>query len=89
MERLNGHTKIWLIIYDVSCQDKGTNWDTWLPFACFTYNTTAHTITKYTPYELEFGRKFNIPETLQPLYNYDDFVQTIRNKMQIGYKLVK
>jgi transposase InsO family protein len=34
---------------------QGTNWSIWLPYACFVYNTTPHTMTKYTPYEILFG----------------------------------
>ena len=48
---------------------------------------------KYTPYDLLFGRSCNIPGILQsnpqPLYNYDDIVQVIKNKMQISYKIAK
>jgi hypothetical protein len=61
-------------------------WDEWLPFACFTYNTTPHSVTKYTPYEVLFGRIANIPGKLQrqpqPLYNFDDIVMDIRQKIQ-------
>jgi hypothetical protein len=39
-------------------------------------------MTKYTPYEILFGRKANIPGTLQqipvPVYNYDDLVYDIK-----------
>jgi hypothetical protein len=61
------------------------NWDEWLPFASFTYNTTPHSVTKYTPYEVLFGRLANISEKLrqpQPLYNFDDIVLEIKNRMQ-------
>jgi transposase InsO family protein len=54
---------------------KSSDWDKCLPFACFTYNTTPHSVTKYTPYDVLFGRIANIPGKLrqpQPLYNYDD-----------------
>jgi hypothetical protein len=68
------------------CDTKINNWDEWLPFASFTYNTTPHTITRYTPYEVLFGRTANIPGRLQrqpqPLYNFDDVVKDIKYKMQ-------
>jgi hypothetical protein len=68
------------------CDTKLNDWDEWLPFACFTYNTTPHSVTKYTPYEVLFGRIANIPGKLQrqpqPLYNFDDIVSGIKQKMQ-------
>jgi hypothetical protein len=68
------------------CDKRVNNWDEWLPFASFTYNTTPHSVTKYTPYEVLFGRTANIPEKLQrqpqPLYNLDDIVLEIKNRMQ-------
>ncbi|PNF43128.1 hypothetical protein B7P43_G18013 [Cryptotermes secundus] len=68
------------------CDMKLNNWDEWLPFACFTYNTTPHSVTKFTPYEVLFGRIANIPGKLQrktqPLYNFEDIVMDIKQKMQ-------
>jgi hypothetical protein len=62
------------------------NWKELLPFACFTYHTTPHSVTKYTPYEVLFGRIANIPGKLQrqpqPIYNFDDVVLHIKNRMQ-------
>jgi hypothetical protein len=62
------------------------NWDELLPFACFTYDTTPHSVTKYTPYDVLFGRIANIPGKLQtqpqPIYNFDDIVLQIKNRMQ-------
>ncbi|KAL6421450.1 hypothetical protein ACFW04_013905 [Cataglyphis niger] len=31
------------------------NWDEWISFAMFTYNTMPHTATGYTPFELIYG----------------------------------
>jgi hypothetical protein len=60
-------------------------WDQLLPFACFSYNTTPHSITGYTPYEVLFGRKCKIPEILQKwvqaLHNYD-IVGVIKRQIQ-------
>jgi hypothetical protein len=36
--------------------DKDNNWDTLLCYAMFTYNTTIHSSTGFTPYELIFGK---------------------------------
>lgn len=75
------------------CDPKSFNWNTWLPFACFSYNTTPHSITKFTPYEILYGRRCNIPgilqSTPQPLYNYDDIIQNVKFKMQNCHKIAK
>jgi hypothetical protein len=64
-----------------------------LPFACFTYNTTPHSVTRYTPYEVLFGRIANIPGKLQrqpqPIYNFDDIVIDIKRKMQHCQQIAK
>jgi hypothetical protein len=59
-----------------------SNWDKWLPYATFMFNTTPHTATGYTPHELLFGRKPNIPCILQKeppetQYNYDNYVKEL------------
>ena len=75
------------------CDPRGGDWDKWLPFACFVYNTTPHTMTKYTPYEILFGRKANIPGQLQqkptPVYNYDDLVHDVKLKLQRCHELAR
>ena len=75
------------------CNPKTSDWDKWLPFASFTYNTSPHAITKFSPYELLFGRKCNIPGILQttpqPLYNYDDIVQDVKFKMQNSHQIAR
>ncbi|KAF0749587.1 Uncharacterized protein FWK35_00035164 [Aphis craccivora] len=58
--------------------DKDSNWDKLLCYATFCYNTTVHTSTDFTPYELVFGTKPNIPSAFnkdpEPQYNYDNYV---------------
>ena len=74
------------------CDPRGSDWNQWLPFACFVYNTTPHTMTKYTPYEVLFGRKANVPGILQqqptPVYNYD-LVHDVKRKLQECHKLAR
>jgi len=36
-----------------------TDWDEWIPYAMFTYNTTPH--TAYTPFELIYGHRATLP----------------------------
>jgi hypothetical protein len=59
-----------------------SNWDQWLSYATFVFNTTPHTSTGFTPHELLFGRKPNIPGMLQKdspdiQYNYDNYVKEL------------
>jgi len=42
-----------------------SNWDKWLRYATFVFNTTPHTATGFTPHILMFGTKPNIPGLLQ------------------------
>lgn len=62
------------------------NWSTWLPYWCFAFNTTVHSETKYTPYELVFGRLCNLPSNLtsdlEPLYNHYDYPKELKYRLQ-------
>ncbi|PNF31840.1 hypothetical protein B7P43_G08901 [Cryptotermes secundus] len=83
-----------LITYLRSYVDsKPSNWNQWLHFACFMFNTTPHSITQYSPYELLFGRKCNLPgeleQKIQPLYNYDDIVKVIRHRLQESHHIAQ
>lgn len=64
-------------------------WSTWLQYFCFSYNTTVHSETKYTPFELVFGKKCNIPSNLrsgivEPLYNDDNYVKQLKYRLQVS-----
>jgi Integrase zinc binding domain len=64
-----------------------TDWCEWLPFVVFSYNTTPHTSTKYTPYELVYGRQAVLPTAIiQPptfAYTYDNFLDDLKLKLQV------
>lgn len=70
------------------CDNHPEAWSQWLPFWCFTYNNTVHSITKYTPYELVFGKPSNIPcrvsNTVEPLYNPDDYCLELKYRLQVA-----
>jgi hypothetical protein len=57
------------------------------------HTTLRHTVTKYTTYEVLFGRIANIPGELrrqpQPLSNFDDIVLEIKQKMQNCQQIAK
>lgn len=61
-------------------------WSSWLAFWSFAYNTTVHTETRYTPYELVFGKMCKLPSNvlnqLNPLYNFDDYPLELKYRLQ-------
>jgi hypothetical protein len=67
-----------------------TNWDSWVPFAMYAYNTTQHSATGYTPFELLFGHPSTLPSALQkppdPQYNYDDYVIELKGRLQTAHQ---
>lgn len=67
-----------------------SEWDTWLPYYVFSYNTSVHSSTKYTPYELVYGKKCNLPSNIgnkiDPVYNYDDYIIELKHKLQVAQK---
>jgi len=70
-----------------------TDWDEWIPFAMFTYNTTPHTATGYTPFELVYGHQADLPTALtkppQPTYNYDDYAQELKERLRATNRLAR
>lgn len=72
------------------CDKYPEAWSHWLPYWSFTYNNTVHTITKYTPFELVFGKPSNIPcrvsTTVEPLYNPNDYCLELKYRLQLACK---
>jgi len=54
-----------------------TDWDEWLSYVMFTYNTIPHTDTGFTLFELTYGHQAILPTALtkqpKPTYSYDDY----------------
>lgn len=72
------------------CNNSYHSWSDWLPFWCFSFNTSVNTQTKYTPYELVFGRQCRLPNSLEldvePLYNIDDYCLDLKYKLQVALR---
>ena len=60
------------------------DWDLWLPYAIFSFNTSVHESTGVTPHELVFGRKVNLPsefaEEKVPM-TFEKLVDDILNRL--------
>lgn len=63
-----------------------TQWSTWLPYWSFAYNNTVHTETKYTPFELVFGKigilPSNLIQEIDPLYSFDNYPLELKYRLQ-------
>ncbi|KAM0735324.1 Transposon Ty3-I Gag-Pol polyprotein [Formica fusca] len=70
-----------------------TDWDEWIPYAMFTYNTTPHTATGFTPFELVYGHQAILPTALttppKPTYTYDNYVQELKERIRATNQIAK
>lgn len=87
LENMHKHMGAFLRIH---CENKPDSWSHWLPFWTFSFNNTVHTSTKYTPYELVFGRSCNIPsrvkQDVEPLYNSDNYALELKYRLQNAFQ---
>lgn len=69
------------------------NWDTWIPYALFTYNATKHCTTKMSPHYLLYGFEVEIPTNLKhsptPIYNYEDYVLVLKNRLRSAHTIAR
>lgn len=70
-----------------------TDWDEWVPYAMFTYNTTPHTATGYTLFELMYGHQATLPSTLlrsrKSTYTYDDYAQELKERLRATQQIAR
>lgn len=73
--------------------DKQNNWDEFITFAMFSYNSHVHKSTGLTPYETLFGYKPFLPNTItsEPKFNYcyDDYIINLKQKLNITQKTAR
>jgi len=59
----------------------------------FTYNTTPHTATGFTPFELIYGHTAILPTTLsqppRPTYTYEDYANELKEKLRATQQVAK
>lgn len=69
------------------------DWDDYIPFAMFVYNTTPHSTTERQPYELLYGRPAEVPNTLsrseEVRYNYEDYCSELKQRLQRAHDIAR
>ena len=66
-----------------------SDWDEWLAYFTYCYNTTPSAVHNYCPYELVFGKttpSLTDSETVHPLYNVDNYAKEVQFRLQIAHK---
>jgi hypothetical protein len=70
-----------------------SNWDLFIPFATYVYNTTVHSATAFSPFELVYGFKSEVPSALREAptvqYTYDDYLAELRSRMQSAHEVAR
>lgn len=69
------------------------DWDQWLSYALFVYNSTKHNSTKFSPHYLVYGFDTEIPTNLKqgpnPIYNYEDYAAILKNKLRTAHTFAR
>lgn len=89
----NSHKALNNYIRTFAEEDK-YNWDLWLPYFSFAYNSTVHLATGYAPFELMFGKNNLLPDgTLQklsePCYDYDEYLSELKFRLRLALQDAK
>lgn len=71
-----------------------TNWAELIQLSCFAHNTTRHSVTGFTPYEILHGFKITVPSSFDkpnkgPLYTVDEYVSRLRFNLKATYQIVR
>jgi hypothetical protein len=78
------HHVIWEYLKQFTNKD---NWDSYLKLAAFSYNTSIHESTRYTPYKLVFGKTTRAPSSDPDINNlnnesYTNYLIKLFNKIK-------
>lgn len=83
----NSHKVLGNFLRSFSEEDK-YNWDLWLPYFSYAYNSTVHFATGYTPFELMFGEDNTIPDgklkEIEPCYDIEDYSKELKYRLNIA-----
>lgn len=68
-----------------------TDWDDWLKYFTYCFNTTPSSVNNYCPFQLVFAKlppsfDFLSSETIDPVYNLDSYYAELKYRLQISNK---
>ena len=72
--------------------NRNHDWDEWLELACFSYNTSVHEGTKFTPFELVYEKQAKLPSCEKnldedQLITYEDYLTKLLDKLSVVRKI--
>ncbi|CAF2846048.1 unnamed protein product, partial [Rotaria sp. Silwood2] len=75
------------------CNNKRTDWDEKLSKVIFAYNTTRHANTKFTPFELMFGREiklpFDLPKRTTTIIEPHQYVKQLQEYLELAKQVAR
>lgn len=81
------HSILKSIIRSNTMDNNVNDWPRYLPYAVFVINSQVNSSTGYTPHELIYGYKLDLPSNLKkspdPLYTYDNYLHELKYKLQL------
>ncbi|CAF1548103.1 unnamed protein product, partial [Adineta ricciae] len=73
--------------------DQDNNWDEYLQTVVFAYNTGVHKTTKYSPFELLYGRAARLPISIRPTsFSFsqpNDYFQQLQKTLRIFHRATR
>ena len=68
-----------------------SDWDDWVKFFTYCFNTTPSSTHGYSPFELVYGKtpaifKFVMSNEVDPLYNVDSYQKEIKYRLQVAQR---
>jgi len=69
------------------------NWDTFIPYAMFVFNSSEHHSKGKQPYELLYGCTMKMPNSFtkppEPRYIYEDIHAELKQKLQVAHQIAR
>jgi hypothetical protein len=74
-------------------RENQTNRDEFVPYAVYVYNATVHATTAFTPFELVYGFKSEVPSALREAptmqYNYEGYLVELKKRLQSSHEVAR